>query len=118
MEMTPEDFRRIALSLPKSVEVYRSGRSHFRVERRAFATLEGPGDAVATVNLTPDQQSMFAFAAPNAFMRVPGGWGRLGRTNVLLPAVTKPLLESALGEAWKNVASNSLLKHIDRSPKP
>jgi hypothetical protein len=69
--MTPDDFRRIALSMPESVEVYRRGRSHFRVERRAFATLEGPGDAVATVNLTPDQQSMFVHAAPKALCWFP-----------------------------------------------
>jgi hypothetical protein len=116
--MTPEDFRRIALSMPESVEVYRRGRSHFRVERRAFATLEGPGDAVATVNLTPDQQSTFVHGAPKAFVPVPGGWGRLGSTNVLLAAVTKQLLESALGAAWRNVAPKPLLKQIDRPPKP
>jgi hypothetical protein len=62
--MTPEEFRRIALSLPEAKEVYRRGRTHFRVERKAFATLEGPGDTVATVNLTPDQQSMFMHEAP------------------------------------------------------
>jgi hypothetical protein len=88
--MTPEEFRRIALSLPEAQEVYRRGRSHFRVERKAFATLEGPGDAVATVNLTPDQQSMFMHEAPKAFVPVPGGWGRLGSTSVLLASLLVP----------------------------
>jgi hypothetical protein len=113
--MTPEEFRRIALSLPEAQEVYRRGRSHFRVERKAFATLEGPGDAVATVNLTPDQQSMFMHEAPKAFVPVPGGRGRLGSTSVLLGSVTSAQLQDALGGAWQNVASKSLLQRINES---
>jgi hypothetical protein len=45
------------------------------VERKTFASLEGPGDTLATINLTPDQQSMFMDAAPNAFRPVAGGLG-------------------------------------------
>jgi hypothetical protein len=113
--MTPEEFRRIALSLPEAKEVYRRGRSYFRVERKAFATLEGPGDAVASVNLTPDQQSMFMHEAPKAFVPVPGGWGRLGSTSVLLGSVTSAQLQDALGGAWQNVAPKSLLQRISAS---
>jgi len=113
--MTPEEFRRIALSLPEAKEVYRRGRSHFRVERKAFATLEGPGDTVATVNLTPDKQSMFMHEAPKAFVPVPGGWGRLGSTSVLLGSVTSAQLQDALGVAWQNVAPKSLLRRINAS---
>jgi hypothetical protein len=42
-----------------------------------------PGDAVATVHLTPDRQSMFTHASAKAFVPVSGGWGCLGRTNVV-----------------------------------
>jgi hypothetical protein len=38
--------------------------------------------------------------------------------DILLAAVTKQLLESALGAAWRNVVPNSLLKTIDGTPKP
>jgi hypothetical protein len=113
--MMAEEFRRIALSLPEAKEVYRRGFSHFRVERKTFATLEGPGDAVATVNLTPDQQSMFMHEAPKAFVPVPGGWGRLGSTSVLLGSVTSAQLQDALGAAWQNVAPKSLLRRINAS---
>jgi hypothetical protein len=71
--MGPDDFRRIALSMPGAAEVYRRGASHFRVERKTFASLEGPGDALATINFTPDQQSMFMDAAPKAFQPAAGG---------------------------------------------
>jgi hypothetical protein len=46
--MGPNDFRRIALSMPETVEIYRRGASLFRVERKTFASLEGPGDTLAT----------------------------------------------------------------------
>jgi hypothetical protein len=57
--MTPDDFRRLALSQPKAVEVYRAGHSEFRVLRKSFASLDGPADSVATVQLTSEQQAMF-----------------------------------------------------------
>jgi hypothetical protein len=71
--MTPDDFRRIALSMPQSTEVYRWGHSEFRVERRTFASLGGPADRVATLNLTSEQQAMFVHAAPRVFEPVAGG---------------------------------------------
>src|SRR5580704_18456258 len=84
--MTPDDFRRIALSMSEAMEVYRWGHSEFRVERRAFASLGGPGDTVAALYLTPEQQAVFMDAAPRVFEPVAGDWGRLGSTNVLLAA--------------------------------
>jgi hypothetical protein len=114
--MTPDEFRRIALSLPQTEEVDRRGQSKFRVSRHVFATLAGAGDSVATVHLTPDQQSDFMHAAPNAFTPVPGGWGRLGATQVHLPAATKALLQSALGSAWRNAAPPVLLRKVGQRP--
>jgi hypothetical protein len=99
--MTPEDFRRLALSQPEAVEVYRFGLSEFRVERRAFATLGGPADSTAMVKLTPEQQAMFMHAAPGAFVPVPGGWGRLGSTNVMLPLAKEETVEGAQASPFR-----------------
>ena len=82
--MTPDDFRRIALSMPEAVEVYRRGRSEFRVERRMFAALEGPADSVALLNLSAEQQLTFLQVAPEAFVAALGGWGPLGNTTMVL----------------------------------
>ena len=71
--MTPEDFRHIALSMPEAVEVHRRDHLEFRVERRTFASLEAPANAMAIVNLTPEQQAMFMHAAPKAFVPAAGG---------------------------------------------
>jgi hypothetical protein len=117
--MTPDDFRRIALSMPEATEVYRRGHSEFRVERRTFASLGGPADTVATLNLTSEQQAVFMHAAPRAFVSVPGGWGRLGSTNVVLAFAKETMVESAVEAAWRNVAPKPLLngkKRTDNAP--
>jgi hypothetical protein len=116
--MKPDDFRRIALSLPQATEVYYRGRSEFRVVRRTFASLDGPADSVATIILTAEQQAMFLHAAPDAFTPVPGGWGRLGSTNVRLVQASEAIVEDALVASWRNIASKSLLKQLDPPPKP
>jgi hypothetical protein len=111
--MIPDDFRRLALSQPGAKEVFRRGRSDFLVLRKIFASLEGPADSVATIKLTPDQQSMFMHAAPRTFVPVSGGWGRLGATNVVLVHAKETVVESALILAWRNVAPKSLLESTD-----
>ena len=111
--MTPDDFRRLALSQPGTKEVFHKGRSDFRVSRKSFAGLEGPADSLATIQLTPEQQSMFMQAAPRTFLPVPGGWGRLGATNVALAYAKEAIVESALAMAWRNVAPKWLRESTD-----
>ena len=113
--MTPDDFRRLALSQPGAKEVLRRGHSDFRVLRKAFASLEGSADSVATVQLTPEQQAMFMHAAPRTFVPVTGGWGRLGATNVVLTCAKEAIVKSALAAAWRNIAPKSLLESTDES---
>jgi hypothetical protein len=103
--------------LPETVEVYRRGHSEFRLERKTFASLEGPADAMAMVNLTSEQQAMFMHAAPRAFVSVPGGWGRLGRTDVLLGFVQEAMLESSLAAAC-NVAPKSARCQLWQTSRP
>ena len=109
LAMTTDDFRRLALSQPEAVEVFREGRSDFRIWRKSFARLEGSADPVATVKLTPEQQARFMHIAPGTFVSVPGGWGRLGATSVVLQRADATIVESALILAWRNVAPKSLL---------
>jgi hypothetical protein len=111
--MTPDDFRRIALSQPGAVESSRKGRSDFRVTRKSFASLECRAASVAMIQLTPEQQAMLTKAAPSVFVPVPGGWGRLGATNVVLAHAKEAIVETALTLAWRNVAPKSLVKSPD-----
>src|SRR5262249_32367402 len=116
--MTPDDFRRIALSLPEAVEASHMGHPDFRVRRKIFATIGWPDSAWAMVKLAPDQQMMVVEAVPTMFAPVPGGWGRRGSTNVRLTAADEATLRSVLTMAWRNVAPKSLVKSFDETHKP
>jgi integrase len=113
--MTPDAFRRLALSQPKVVEVFYRGHSEFRVLRTSFATLGGRADSVATVQLTLEQQAMFMRATPRTFVPVPGGSGRLRPTNVVLVCANEEIVESALVLAWRNTIPISWLNSTDDS---
>ena len=86
--------------MPGAEESYRYGRSHFRVARKVFATLEGVADSNAVVLLTPEQQAMFGGAV---FEPEPGGEGRLGVTIVRLAKASEATVTEALTAAWENV---------------
>jgi hypothetical protein len=102
--MSPDQFRRIALTLPDAVEGSHQGHADFRVGKRIFATLGYPDDAWGMVKLKPEQQSMVVEAEPEIFRPVPGGWGKGGSTHVRLAKVDAVTLRSALTMAWQNVA--------------
>jgi integrase len=101
--MIPDGFRRLALSQPEVVEIYQRGHSEFVVLRRSFASLRGPADSVAMIQLTSEQQAMFMQAAPRTFVPVPGDSSRLRATNVVLVSANEAIVESALVVAWRNI---------------
>ena len=103
---------------PKQRKYIAGGHFEFRVERRTFASLGGPPDAVATLNLTSEQQAVFMDSAPKVFEPVPGGWGRLGSTNVLLAWAEELMVERAVEAAWRNVVPKSPSKQKKRIDKP
>ena len=110
--MTPEDARRIALSLPQSEESSHMGRPDFRIGGRIFATLwEALGLAMA--KLAPEQQEMLCAAKPAIFAPVPGRWGRRGATHIRLAKADEAALRSALTMAWKRLAPKPLLAAFD-----
>jgi hypothetical protein len=115
--MTPDVFRRLALSQPEVVEVYYRGHSEFRVLRRSFASLGGLANSVAMVQLTSEQQAMFMRAEPRTFVPVPGGSGWLKATNVVLVCANEANVESALVVAWRNIVPISRVKSTETGLK-
>ena len=101
--MSAARFRKIALSLPDTVEGAHQGHADFRVAKRIFATLGYPDTDWGMVKLTPEQQSVLVAAEPEIFRPVPGGWGKHGSTNVRLAKADATTLKSALTQAWGNV---------------
>lgn len=106
--ISPEDFRRLALSMPQTIESAHMGTVDFRCGR-IFATPGNPDGAWAMVKLTPDQQEMRVAAEPSVFVPVPGGWGRGGATRLRLALCDEATARGALTDAWRNVAPKTLL---------
>lgn len=103
--MKPSDFRRLALALPNTAEGSHFGNADFRVNGRIFATLSLVREGYGVLLLTPDQQAGMVEDAPDIFSPVPGGWGKLGSTRVLLAKVAPDILAAALRTCWLNKES-------------
>jgi hypothetical protein len=97
--MTAADFRRIALSFDGAVEGSHMGAVDFRVGGRIFATLASVKDGFGNLLLTPEMQA--EFVAPDLFVPVAGGWGRMGATHIRLAKANRDILTGALHAAWK-----------------
>jgi len=102
--MTAEQFRRIALGLPGSLESAHMHHPDFRVRGKIFATLGYPDDGHGVVKLTTEQQEKFVGTAPTVFSAVNGAWGRRGYTSVRLKSARVPLVRKAVTAAWRNLA--------------
>jgi hypothetical protein len=50
--------------------------------------------------LTLEQQAAFVEEAPEIFLPIPGGWGKMGHTHIRL-AASEDVLTGTLGTAWK-----------------
>lgn len=88
------DLRRIALSLPGTVEAPHMDRAAFRVDR-IFVTLDAEG-RTANFKFTPDEQEFKCQLAPDVFMPLDNAWGRQGWTTAQLAAATEGDLQAAL----------------------
>ena len=115
--MTPNDFRRIALSLEGVEEGSHMGSPDFRVGRRIFATLAAQAQGYGNLLLTPEQQATFVAEAPDIFIPVPGGWGRNGATHLKLSAANEDLVFGALQTAWKLRIEKNRKVPKKRTPK-
>jgi len=99
--MTPADFRRIALSLEGAEEFLHGGLPAFRVGGRRFASLASQAEGYGNLTLTPEHQAAFVEDAPEIFLPIPGGFGRMGHTHIRLAAADEDILTGALRTAWK-----------------
>jgi hypothetical protein len=99
--MAPADFRRIALSLEGVEEYAHAGLPAFRVGGRKFASLASQAEGYGNLQLTLEQQAAFVAEAPDIFLPIPGGWGKMGHTHIRLAAASEDTLTGALRVAWK-----------------
>ncbi|HEX4321159.1 MAG TPA: MmcQ/YjbR family DNA-binding protein [Acidobacteriaceae bacterium] len=99
--MTPDTFRRAALTLPGAIESAHMEHPDFRVANRIFATLGHPDAAWGMVKLPLDEQQKLVEAMPDAFTPATGAWGRQGSTLVRLAKVKPQVLVHSLEMAWR-----------------
>src|SRR4030095_5030772 len=104
--MTIDEYRKMALEIPSSVERSHMNHPDFRVADKIFASLGVPNKDWGMVKLTPEQQRTFIEKTPEIFKPSSGAWGRQGYTNVYLPAAKAAIVRAALDAAAKNVASH------------
>jgi hypothetical protein len=99
--MTAADFRRIALSFDGAEEGSHMGAVDFRVGGHIFATLASVKRGFGNLMLTPEIQAEFVADAPDVFLPVAGGWGRMGATHIRLAKANRDVLTGALQTAWQ-----------------
>ena len=99
--MTAADFRRIARSMEGVEEYDHAGCPAFRVGGRKFASLASQAEGYGNLMLTPEQQADFVNDAPEIFLPIPGGFGRMGHTHIRLAAASEDVLAGALRTAWQ-----------------
>jgi len=99
--MKPADFRTIALSLEGVEEYSHAGLPAFRVGGRKFASLASQAEGYGNLMLTLEQQAAFVEEAPEIFLPIRGGWGRIGHTHIRLAAASEEVLTGALRTAWR-----------------
>jgi hypothetical protein len=117
--MTAADFRRIALSLDGAEEGSHMGAVDFRVGGRIFATLASVKDGFGNLMLTPEVQAGFVAEAPELYVPVSGGWGRMGATHIRLARADRDTLTGALQAAWKlRVEKNAATRSGGRTRRP
>jgi hypothetical protein len=97
---TAAQFRKLALSLPGTVEYPHFDRTAFKVDR-TYATL-APDGKTANFKFAPDEQELKSSVAPDAFAVIPNGWGRMGWTTGVLKAMSAVELKAALEMAWRH----------------
>ncbi len=107
-DMTPADFRRLALSLPSAEESSHMGHPDFRVGGKIFATLGYPDTRFGTIMVSPQDQDLLIRDHPKAFVPAAGAWGRAGSTSVLLRVAPRRAVAVALEAAWRRRAPKRL----------
>jgi len=88
--------------------VLHAGLPAFRVGGRKFASLALQAGGYGNLMLTLEQQAAFVEEAPEIFLPIPGGWGKMGHTHIRLAAASEEVLTGAIRTAWKlRIAKNT-----------
>jgi predicted DNA-binding protein (MmcQ/YjbR family) len=105
--LTPDDVRRIALSMPEAYEAPHFDIASFRVGKKIFCTIHTKEPRIM-LKLDPEDQHNLADG--EAIEPVPGYWGKGGSTFVWYEKLDPVRLPDLMRMAWAAVAPKRLLK--------
>ena len=109
--MTPDDFRKLALSFPAVVESARMRHPDFHVGGEIFATLGYAHKDSAMAKLTRQDQKDFVRTNPGIFKAAKAAWGgKEAQISVYRPQTSRSYAE-ALVAAWRNTAPKRLSRN-------
>src|SRR5204863_1075868 len=74
---------------------------HFLLSVIKSDSLASQAREYGNLMLTLEQQAAFVEEAPEIFLPIPGGWGKMGHTHIRLAAASEDVLMGALRTAWK-----------------
>lgn len=84
---------------------------------KKFASLASQAEGYGNLMLTLEQQAEIVREAPEIFLPIPGGWGKVGHTHIRLVAASEDVLKGALRTAWKiRVEQNAKTSGKRRTP--
>ena len=99
-----DTFRQLALSFPGTIELPHFEKTSFRVNKKIFATLD-TNKKIASLKLSPTDQSVFCLVDKNIIYPVPNKWGQQGWTLFELAKMKKALMKDALNVAYQTVTA-------------
>jgi hypothetical protein len=105
--MTLEEFAKMALSFPESIQASHFNTTDFRVNGRIFATLR-PEKQCGVLLLARGDQALLRETSGEMFEPVPGSWGEKGSTFVILDHADPEMVRHAMAMAWKKAAPKSI----------
>jgi hypothetical protein len=82
---------------------------------RRFASLASQAEGYGNLTLTLEQQAAFVEEAPEIFLPIRGGWGRMGHIHIRLAAANEDVLAGALRTAWKGRIEKNVKKEQEKS---
>jgi len=110
--VTAEDVRRVALSLPATVERPSYGRPGFRVGDRLFATIRDEGELLVVWVADLAEKDELLRADPRVFTTTPHYDGHAS-VLVRMAEVEPDELRELLTEAWRARAPKRLRSELD-----
>jgi len=112
---TEDDVRRIALSLPETVEKPWYGSPGFRVKDKGFVRIRSEAEGALVVFVADlDEKEALLASNPDRFFTTPHYEG-YPTVLVNLPAVDADELAELITESWRNKAPKRVLKAFDEA---